>query len=238
MFCQRLVAPATLALAALLTGCGSVPKQAFNAEASPHVKRLAVTQFEEQKDIGAVVVNHAGHSFGLIGLMVAAVDLNSKSSRLTAALDLEKTRPNTVFQNTLNTALLNQGYQLTPVTLRRDDVEAEINNRVAAVPGVDANLLVRADANFKAAGSSSDYLPAVNARADLIDKKDGKLLYREIYTYGFNDATAKDNVTLAAAPECKFANLDAVVAQADVARKCLVDGLQAVARAIADDLKR
>ena len=238
MFDRRLFVPGIIALAGLLTGCGSVPKQAFNAEASPHVKHLAVTQYEEQKDIGAVVVNHAGNSFGLIGMMVAAVDQNSKTAKLTAALDLEKTRPTTLFHNKLNAALTAQGYELMPVALRRDDIEPEIKNKLTAIQGVDANLLVRADASYMAAGATSDYLPAVNARAEVFDRKEGKLLYRELYAYGFNGAAAKDTVTLPAAPECKFTNLDAVVSQAPLARKCLVDGLEAVAQAIADDLKR
>ena len=102
----------------------------------------------------------------------------------------------------------------------------------------DASLIVRSDAGFVAAGSSSDYLPSVKARAELLDGKGDKVLYREFFAYGFNGQTAKDTVNLTAAPECRFPDFDALLSQPDLARKCLATGVEAVAKAIANDLKR
>ena len=175
---------------------------------------------------------------GKIKCNVAAADMNSKTTKLTAALDVGKLQPASTFNNQLQTALAAQGYAITPVDLGREASEADVKAKLANMGTKDASLIVRSDAGFVAAGSSSDYLPSVKARAELLDGKGDKVLYREFFAYGFNGQTAKDTVNLTAAPECRFPDFDALLSQPDLAHKCLATGVEAVAKAIANDLKR
>ncbi len=236
---NRLLPALAVVSVVVLSGCATpIPKQEFNAEASSHIKSVALTRYEEQKEIGVVVVAHAGASFGLIGAAIAAADMNSKTTKLTAALDVSKLQPASTFNDRLQTALAAQGYAITPVGLGREVSESEVKAKLATMVAKDASLIVRSDASYIAAGSSSDYLPSVSARAELIDGKGDKVLYREFFAYGFNGQAAKDTVTLAAAPECRFPDFDTLLSQSDLARKCLATGVEAVAQAIANDLKR
>lgn len=236
---NRLLPAFAVVSVVVLSGCATpIPKQEFNAEASSHIQKVAFTRYEEQKEIGVVVVAHAGASFGLIGAAIAAADMNSKTTKLTAALDVGKLQPASTFNDQLQTALAAQGYAITPVDLGREASEVDVKAKLANMGTKDASLIVRSDAGFVAAGSSSDYLPSVKARAELLDGKGDKVLYREFFAYGFNGQTAKDTVNLTAAPECRFPDFDALLSQPDLARKCLATGVEAVAKAIANDLKR
>ena len=79
---NRLLPAFAVVSVVVLSGCATpIPKQEFNAEASSHIQKVAFTRYEEQKEIGVVVVAHAGASFGLIGaakLAPAAISVGFK----------------------------------------------------------------------------------------------------------------------------------------------------------------
>jgi hypothetical protein len=58
---------AAMATVAVMAGCANqpLPRQAFNAAAAGHVKKVVVTQSPNQETYEAAVLGHPGMSFGL-----------------------------------------------------------------------------------------------------------------------------------------------------------------------------
>jgi hypothetical protein len=62
---------------ALLAGCAEMPKQAFNARKATQLKRVVLVHPENQTEYATDIVNHPGVSFGLIGGLIAAADIQT-----------------------------------------------------------------------------------------------------------------------------------------------------------------
>ena len=104
---KRLLPACAVVSVVVLSGCATpIPKQEFNAEASSHIQKVAFTRYEEQKEIGVVVVAHAGASFGLIGGLVAAADQSSKQGKYDAILEKTQFQPLPYFRERLTVHML------------------------------------------------------------------------------------------------------------------------------------
>lgn len=223
--------------AALLAGCAQVPKQAFNAAAASHVKAVVVTQAQNQTEYPAVVVAHPGTSFGLIGALVAAADMHTKSTKLTAALDPAETRIQERFAERLSARLKTAGYQTQVVVLPKDAKEEQALALAKDRAASDAVLLVDLQAGYWAAGPASDYFPRMQAKVKKVDVKTQKVLYEDIISYGYADQHAQ-SVHLASDSGYRFKDIDVLTADPAKSRKGLYEGLDALAGQIAADLKR
>ena len=83
---------AALSFAILAVGCVQAPKkQAFNAAANSSIKEIVIAHNINQDEYPAIVIAHPGINFGLIGGLIAAADMHSKSTRLTQALNVSET---------------------------------------------------------------------------------------------------------------------------------------------------
>lgn len=235
---SRLVALMLLASALLVTGCATkFEKQAFNSEASANIKKITVAKWNDQEEYPAVVLNHPGNSFGLIGAAIAAADTSKKTKLLNDALDPAKTKVTSAFYDKALPSLKQMGYDVVIVSAKRgdkiDDVKAALNKP----QGQDATLLLEMSAGYNAAGASTDYLPAMFLMATMTDSKSSKVLYSEMYQYGYNSGN-KDVVNVDAAADCKFKDIEVLTANIDKTRNCLMAGPELLAKQIASDLKK
>lgn len=231
----------TLALfasaALLLAGCAQVPRQAFNAAAATNLHKVVVTQAQNQDEYDVNMVGHPGMSFGLIGGLIAAADLQAKTSQLTKAIDPKETRLQERFVEKLSAGLKSDGYDTEIVVLPKDTKEDQALALAKQHAGNDAVLLVQMRAGYWAAGPSSDYFPRIIANVKAVDSKTDKVLYEDTITYGYAMPQLQ-TVHLASDSTYRFKDMDALVVSPVKIREGLYAGVEAVTHQIVSDLKK
>lgn len=223
--------------AAFLAGCAQVKRQAFNAAAAPHMKNVVVTHAQNQDEYHINILGHPGMSFGLVGGLVAAADMQAKTTQLTKAVDPKETRVQERFGQKLAERLKTAGYDTQLVVLPKDTKEEQAFALTKQKQGGDAALLVELYAGYWAAGPSTDYFPRLMARVKAVDVKSDKVLYEDTLTYGYAMPQA-DTVHFASEPTYRFKTIDELVSDPAKTRQGLYVGLDALAQQIVNDLKK
>jgi hypothetical protein len=228
----------TIFLLASLVGCAApLKKQAFNSESATSIKTVALAHNINQDQYGATMLAHPGLSFGLIGGLVAAADMQNKSNKLTTALNVQETRAQERFGLMLKEKLNAAGYQTNIVVLNKDTKEEQVFDQIVTrKESKDAILSVLLTASYIAAGPGSDYFPHVSARVKKVGGVKGDVLYEDTFTYGYT-FPAK-TVHMASAEKYRFADIDVLISDPEKARQGLFEGLEAIAAQIAVDLKK
>ncbi|WP_348065905.1 hypothetical protein [Polaromonas sp.] len=222
----------------LITGCATkFEKQAFNNEASAGIKKIAVQQWNDLDEYGVRVLNHPGASFGLVGALVMAADTASKTKKVNDLLDPKNTKLTTDFYAKALPGLRQAGYEVVAVPVKRGAKPVDTKEAVRAMKGQDAFLLLTFEAGYLAAGASTAYYPFVAMTAELNDSKSQAVLYKEAYHYGYNSGN-KDVVHIEAAADCKFTDIDNLVANIDKTRSCLAASVDILVKQMVADLKK
>lgn len=233
MFRLTLMLLVTLSFA----GCASVNKQAFNREAATELQALVIAQEPNQELYEAAVIGHAGESFGLIGGLIAMVDIQSKSKQLTQAIDPSKTRLQERLAEKLSEELREAGYQTTVMPIGREASEDKVLEQARSLGGHHAVLHTQMSGGYWAAGHVTNYVPKVFMRARLVELKSGQVLFEDIFSYGYR-SPGMESIHLAADSRFTYADIGKLSNSADLARQGLIDGVNALAKQIANDLKR
>lgn len=223
--------------ALVLAGCANVQKKAFNKEAASHVNRVAVTERAGKESYMVNIVAHPGMNFGLIGGLVAAADLSSKSDRLTSTLDPEKTALQKLVAHKLADHLKAQGYETSVIPLAEGVEGKQAFSTMRSSLQEDALLALDLRAGYVAAGPDSEYLPYVEVAVLHTDVKSGETLYQDTISYGYGFGHAK-TIHLTSDPKYRFKNMDDLAARAELVREGLHAGVELIASQIAADLKR
>lgn len=228
-----------LALVVMLVGCAApMKKQAFNRDAAGHIKSVVIAHTPNQDAYEAMVVNHPGMSFGLIGGLVAAADMQAKTSRLTNALNPAETRLQERFTAKLREGLEKAGYQCTVVALPKDAKEEQVFALAKEKGSGDAVLAVHLTGAYWAAGPTSDYFPRVHAKVRALDAaKGGVVLYEDTFSYGYAE-TQMQTVHMASDAQYRFASMETLVSDPNKTREGLYNGLDAIVAQIVADLKK
>jgi hypothetical protein len=228
---------AAILLSFSLVGCATVEKQAFNKEVATNIKTIAVTERTGEETYDVSIIAHPGVSFGLVGGLIAAADMQAKSSKLTTALDPAQTQLQHLFAEKLAQSLGAAGYQTEIVPVAKTIDDKEVHNTVRAKLNADALLTVSVQGMYVAAGPTTDYFPYVVVRVLSTDVKTGAKLYQDTITYGYNFPGTK-TVHLPGKQEGRFQNMDALIGDPKRTRDELYIGLEAIAAQIAADLKQ
>lgn len=225
------------ALIVLAAGCAQVPKQAFNKEAHGNLKRIAVLEPAKPESYAVYIAHHPGASFGLIGGIIAAADMQSKTDGFTGKmkeLDID-------FANILTTSVEEE--------LRKanyDVVRHKPERQNQSLLDNYANLSVDADAyldwvinwnGFIAATATSDYLPSVRVYVRLVQADTKAVLYSELIGYGYQHGGGQP-IELAAEPNHRYGSYSSLMERAPVAAEGLKAGAPLIARQISTDLAR
>lgn len=228
---------AAIVAAAVLSGCATVQRQAFNASAATHVKNVVITQPVNQEEYYINILGHPGMGFGLIGGLIAAADMQAKTTQLTKAIDVKETRLQERFGQKLSEKLKAAGYEPQVVVIPKDTKEDQALVLAKQKPGGDATLYVEMSAGYWAAGPSTDYFPRVVAKVKAVDVKSDKVLYEDTISYGYATPQAQ-TVHLASEPAYRFKSIDELVADPVKTRQGLYAGLDALAQQIVTDLRK
>jgi hypothetical protein len=222
---------------AFLGGCAQVPRQAFNAQGAAHVKTLVVAQQENQVEYQAFMVGHPGMGFGLIGGLIAAADMQSKSTKLTTAIDPAETRVQQRFAERLKEKLNKAGYETVLVVLPKGTSHDQALAQAKQGAQGDAVVVVNLYAGYWAAGPTSDYFPRMVANVRTVDAKSDKVLYEDSISYGYAAPQAQ-SVHLASDASYRFASIDTLVADPVKIRQGLYVGVDALVDQIVNDLRK
>ena len=235
---SRLLSLVLLASTLLATGCATkFERQGFDSKAGSGINKLTVTQWNDQEENRAIIINHPGMSMGLIGAAIAAGDTASKTGKLSAAVPPETAKITSAFYDEMLPLLKSLGYEVTLVPAKRSDKADDVKAAVNKAQGQDASLYLAISAGYYALNATSDYFPASTLRATLTDAKSGKVLYNDIIQYGFNPGN-NDMSFVRAANECKFKDIDALTVNPTLTRTCLMAGSGILAKELTTELKK
>ena len=224
------------AVVILIAGCAQLPKQAFNKEAAKGIKTVVIAQPEDQDSYEAAVLGHPAAGFGLIGGLVAAADIQMKSSRLTSAIDAKETRLQERFVKKLRENILNAGYETSVITMASSNTEDQMMGLLKQT-NADAALIVKIVGRYLAAGPSTDYIPSLFVTVKKVNLKSSDILYQDAFSYGYTTPQMK-SVHFASDSIYRFSNIDTLTSDPAKTRQGLLQGIDAIAAQIAADLKR
>jgi hypothetical protein len=225
------------ALVVFMTGCAQVPRQAFNAKAAAAIRKVVVAQQENQTEYQTNILGHPGMSFGLVGALVAAADMQAKTTKLTTAIDPKETRVQERFSERLKTRLEQAGYETTLLVVPRGTTPEQALATAKQQAQADAVMMVDLYAGYWAAGPSTDYFPRMLAKVKAFDARSDQVLYEDSISYGYA-MPQMQTVHLASDPAYRFASVDVLIADPAKTRLGLYAGLDALAEQIANDLKK
>ncbi len=227
---------AMVVLGLVLGACASLPKQAFNKAANQDVKTIVVLEPAGQTEYEVANLGHAGMGFGLIGGLIAAADIQSKTNRFTALMKEREFTLASEFHSALVSELQNAGYSIKTQALKRPK-PAWLENYTALDQEADAYLDTDVRSGYYAASGASDYVPTVRSRVRLVKKATKDVLYQDFIAYGYENRFDRA-VSIAAEQKYFFKDFAALEADADRALEGMRHGLPLVAKHIAENLSR
>lgn len=228
---------AVLVSLVFVTGCAQMNKQAFNKEANLSLKSLAISQPQIQEEYETVVLGHPGMSFGLIGGLVAAADMQSKTNRLTAVIKPEELKLQERFAQKLNENLAKVGYTTQVVSIPKDVSDDQVVDYVKKNSSADAIIALKVRGSYLAAGPTTDYFPYIFINAKKVHAQTGEVLYEDNFTYGYAMQNMK-TVHFASDTSYRFNSIDSLTADPAKTREALIAGIDSIVEQIALDLKK
>lgn len=221
----------------LASGCAQMNKQAFNKEANAAVKSVAISQPQIQDEYETVVLGHPGMSFGLIGGLVAAADMQSKTSQLNAVLEPKELKLQERFAKKLGESLTKVGYATQLVPIPKDTGEDQVVDYIKKTAPADAIIALKVKGSYFAAGPTTDYFPYIVVNVKNVSTQTGAILYEDNFTYGYAMQGMK-TVHFASDSSYRFASINALTSNPVKTREALIAGVDSIVEQIALDLKK
>ncbi len=225
-----------LFIVTLIAGCASFDKQAFNKDACQDVKTIGVLEPAYKGEYGIQNLGHVGMSFGLIGGLVAAADMKSKTDQFSLLMNDRHFNIADEFRSSLSAELQASGYEVRTIKVQREDMKL-LENYKQLDQNVDAYLDFSLMAGYMCASSTADYIPTVRARVRLIKRDSNDILYEDFISYGY-EFRAAQAISIPAEQQFFFKNFEAIKGDPDRALDGLRKGVPLVTKRIAQDLTR
>lgn len=224
-----------LLVGSLLGGC-SLHKQAFHKEAHLDVKKLGLLEPANTGEYNVTNLGHVGTSFGLIGGLIATMDMRSKSGRFTEMMKARNFNIAEEFRDTLSVELQNAGYMVKLIKVSREKA-VFLESYDDLDKDVDAYLDPGIGAGYMCASGEADYIPSVRSGVRLIKKASGEIIYQDLVAYGY-ELRRSDAISIAAEEKYFFHDFGELSNDPERALEGLKKGVPLVAKRIAQDLNR
>lgn len=224
-----------LGVALVLGGCAAPKHRPYNPVERNQIQRIGLLTPTVPDEVAVRMAVHPGESLGVLGLLVAAGDMEGKTSDFTRALKSRGFRNGAGFEAQLKAGLVAAGYQVSTLRAPRGAQNDGWRSQYPQADGsVDAYLDIWSDLiGYTAAGGTTPYRPTVNLNVRLVRAKDHKVLYQDRIAYNaFGDGGGA--ITLNPARGYEFAAFDQLVADPTRA----AEGLNLAMRATGDELAR
>jgi hypothetical protein len=222
----------------VLSGCATVSRQAYNKDASQQIRKIAIAEPSDDETIGALIVAHPGTGFGLIGGLIAAADMQAKSTRITAAINPEKTRLRHRFVTDLSASLNSLGYETEIVPINKGMDEKRAISTLKEKTQSDAVIFADVSGLYIAAGPTTPYAPFVRVKIKAESSSNGKVIYEDTITWGYSFGSNTQTVHLNGGDFYHYEDVGAIESSADQAREALWSGVNAITAQISSDLRR
>jgi len=228
-----------LAVAILLLGaCASVPRQEFDKQAQGAVKKIALLQVPEPKEISVINIGGASGMFGLIGGLAQAGDIQSKTNQYTDKMRQMNLQMGAEIAQALQRELKKQNYETVYLSDQRPAIKNENQADYSAIR-TDADAIL--DVWYVAVGylstaNSFDYKPWVRVSARLVSAKDHSQLYFRAFNYGA-DLTSEGIENVGADPKYAYRNFDLLMSKADESAEGIKSGVNPIAVRIGEQLR-
>ena len=226
---------ALLLVGSLLGGCAAPKHRPYDPAQRSKIHSIGLLTPAVSDTVAVRMEVHPGESFGVVGMLIAAGDMNGKTGQFTRAAQGKGFVCSKTFEHQLEAGLSTAGYDVKPVRVPRPRGEYEFLTQYPKGDGsVDAYLDLYTDmVGYIAAGGGTPYRPTVYLNVRLVRATDHKVLYQDRIAYNaFGDGNGA--ITLTAAKGYEYWDFDDLVA--DPVRA--LEGLQVAMRATGDELAR
>lgn len=233
-----------------LVGCASNPRsRPFNATANADLTRIEVLPMRKS-ELDVMIVNNPGHSFGLIGVLIAESHLAPRRSWLKSQVEGAGFDHIESFRGALTEALAVQGYTLEwpngVVEPDKSKVARTAHGTRKAYPSPRlAETQALLDINFgfvgfASAGSrdSAPYRPTVVVSARLMDAGGRNELFHDVVVHNDVFPGAAGFIQVQPDPAHAYADFDALKEAGPDAIEALDLAFRNVAQRVADQLRR
>ncbi len=225
-----------IVVACLAGGCINVPKQAFNRELHKDVVAIGLLEPPQIVEYPVVNLGHPGMGFGLIGGLVAAADIQSKTDEFTKKLKSRNFDLRGECRKALEAELNQAGYKITVISVQRDKP-----GFVQAYEGInataDAYLDVVCSTGYLAAGPTTPYVPTVMLNARMIKRSTQEIIYQEIVSYGYENRFLQ-SVNITADVQYNFSSFDSLTQNDERALEGIRKGIPIVVKRLVRDIAR
>lgn len=223
----------------ITSGCANtLPKQTFNKNSA--IKSITIATPPSVREVNVHMQEHPGRTFdavgapllGFVGGMVAAADMQLKTTRYNATIGKINWRD--YAQKQLITALQQAGYQTHTSNAR------PLNNFHATFlrepPHHQGDALLDYYFNLAhfAPNAEADYIPTINLDVRLTDAKTQAILYAKQFSVGHAHDQARTHIPIAQ----RFADSRTLQTQRHASTAALKQGITLIAQRIADDLNK
>jgi hypothetical protein len=221
-----------VALALALAGCATAPKQAYNRAANSDIKVVGILVPKPPAEYQVWNIGHAGNAFGLIGGLIAASDMQSKSKEFTEAARARGLDLAGEFQGQLVSAVESRGYRVKLLNVERP--KAVFLERYDDLdPEADAYVDVVIGGGYLCASGTEDYFPSVQVNVRVVKRVSREVVYQERVAYGYEWKYGQP-VQIPSDAKYRFKDFPALMADVPLA----VDGLRAGVPKVVSQLGR
>jgi hypothetical protein len=222
-------------LAIIAVGCAINNRQPFDRSANRDIKTIGM--LEPAFGGGYVIVTRdhfiPGNLAGII-MLAEARDRNvlPDSGEFSALIKERKFDAAKEFQSALEGELTRVGYRVKILKPQREKLDF-VEDYSKLDKEVDAYLDIALGAGYYRLDIAEDYLPSVFVRLRLV-RKDGKAVYKDFVTYGYQFTRFELNID--SDPAYIFKSADDLAMGPDTALEGMRKGVPLLARQIARDL--
>lgn len=222
----------------LLGGCAAPLHRAYDPAVRHQIRSIGLLTPAISDEVAVRMEVHPGQSFGVVGMLVAASDMNGKSGEFMRATRGEGFICSNAFQQQLDAGLREAGYEVHPIDVSRITSERNFLEHYPPADGtVDAYLDLYTDViGYTAAGGATPYRPTVRLNVRLVRATDHKVIYEDRIAYNaFGDGDGA--ITLPPADGYEFARFEQLVADPIKALEGLRLAMRATGQALARQLR-
>jgi hypothetical protein len=225
-----------LLLIAIIPACASFPKQAFDRNANPHIKTIAVLEVAPPREFQVVNLNGVGNHLGLIGTLVEQSEQDRKTAEFSRLVEKHRATFGYTMVEALTTKLEKARYGVVLLkgqrARRQDDDDSEVDYSTVRTDA-DAILDVAFSyAGYLAGGIQTDYRPALGMKARLVSTKNHVCLYSQAFSYG-NTQVDEHTEHFPSGSKYAYGDFDDLLSHREEAVSELLMGVEVIAEVIA-----
>ena len=225
-------------LLAVLSGCATTfEKQAFNAELHKDIKNIGLINIQMPGKAMVNMAAHPGQSFGLIGGLVAAADISSKTSKYNEKMDEVGFNYDEYFRNSLKTALDDAGFTVSDVQVERE-AQFKFLETYPTDTSTDGLLDVYVyNLGYGAAGATTNYYPTVHIHARLVLSETGEAIFADKVLYN-NFGHRGEALLIDPSEEFAYKNFAALIDGIEGTTEGLKEAIDAVTAELAEQINQ